>query len=145
MITNEEITIFNSIYDSETRSEKYYPTVIDSASVWSSISIDSTTANSPKLATTEYKLRIPYKAHTQGKKYIPKEKWDKLDVSELQNYWTIGTMDYIVLEELDNPEPIESETDIVKTYERTMIIRSYADNTVRGTFSTKHWKIGGNG
>ena len=88
------------------------------------------------------------------------EEYKKLSDEEAERYWTIQKNAYIMQGEYVTAEQWQFDTfsfrsgvilkeaieDLAKLrkYDESFItITEYADNTVRGTDRTKHWRIGG--
>lgn len=111
--------------------------------------------------TAQYTIRIPVTATVEGgKQYISEEKYKKLSDEEAERYWTIQKNAYIMRGEyvvagqwlFDTfsfrsgvilKEAIEDLAKLRKHDEDFITITEYADNTIRGTDRTKHWRIGG--
>ena len=112
-------------------------------------------------AATKCVVRIPFNVITEGgKQSISEEEYKKLSDEEAERYWTIQKNAYIMQGEYVTAEQWQFDTfsfrsgvilkeaieDLAKLrkYDESFItITEYADNTVRGTDRTKHWRIGG--
>lgn len=158
MMTNSDVTIFNLRIESDRR-EKFYATRILGVS-WYRTEGQSVSDNDRK-AVTKCVVRIPFNAVTEGgKQYISEEEYKKLSDEEAERYWTIQKNAYIMQGEYVTAEQWKFDTfsfrsgvilkeaieDLAKLrkYDESFItITEYADNTVRGTDRTKHWRIGG--
>lgn len=158
MTTNSDVTIFN-LRIGAYRREKFYATRILGVS-WYRTEGQSVSDNNRK-AATKCVVRIPFNAITEGEKqYISEEEYKKLSDEEAERYWTIQKNAYIMQGEYVTAEQWQFDTfsfrsgvilkeaieDLAKLrkYDESFItITEYADNTVRGTDRTKHWRIGG--
>lgn len=106
-------------------------------------------------------IRIPATATVEaGKQYISEEKYKKLSDEEAERYWTIQKGAYIVRGQyvvagqwlfdtfsfrqgIILKETIEELAKLRQHDEDFVTVTEYADNTIRGTDRTKHWRIGG--
>mgnify|MGYP000450076445 CR=1 FL=1 len=106
-------------------------------------------------------IRIPVTATVEaGKQYISEEKYKKLSDEEAERYWTIQKGAYIVRGQyvvagqwlfdtfsfrqgIILKETIEELAKLRQHDEDFVTVTEYADNTIRGTDRTKHWRIGG--
>lgn len=111
--------------------------------------------------TAQCVIRIPYTAIVEGgKQYISEEEYKKLSDEDAERYWTIQKNAYIVRGQLEVAdqwvfdtfsfqhgvilkETIEDLAKLRQHDEDFVTITEYADNTLRGTDRTKHWRIGG--
>ena len=103
----------------------------------------------------------PYTAIVEGgKQYISEEEYKKLSDEDAERYWTIQKNAYIVRGQLEVAdqwvfdtfsfqhgvilkEAIEDLAKLRQHDEDFVTITEYADNTLRGTDRTKHWRVGG--
>lgn len=106
-------------------------------------------------------IRIPATATVEaGKQYISEEKYKKLSDEEAERYWTIQKGAYIVRGQyvvagqwlfdtfsfrqgIILKETIEELAKLRQHDEDFVTVTEYADNTIRGTNRTKHWRIWG--
>ncbi len=158
MTTNSDVTIFNLRIGADRR-EKFYATRILGASWYGSKG--QSVSDTDRKGTAQYTIRIPVTATVEGgKQYISEEKYKKLSDEEAERYWTIQKNAYIMRGEyvvagqwlFDTfsfrsgvilKEAIEDLAKLRKHDEDFITITEYADNTIRGTDRTKHWRIGG--
>ncbi len=158
MTTNSDVTIFNLRIGADRR-EKFYATRILGVS-WYCNTGESISSTDRK-ATSQCVIRIPYTATIEGgKQYISEEKYKKLSDEEAEGYWTIQENAYIVRGQIEVAkqwvfntfsfrhgiilkEEIEDLIKLRQQGEDFVTITEYADNTIRGTDRTKHWRIGG--
>lgn len=138
MTINSDVTIFN-LRIGEDRREKFAATRILGVS-WYGTKGQAVSGTDRK-ATAQYVIRIPHTAIVEGgKKYIGEEEYRNLSDEDAEKYWTIQKGAYIVRGQY------EELTDLAKLRqcnEDFVTITEFADNTVRGTDATKHWRIGG--
>ncbi len=158
MTTNSDVTIFNLRIGADRR-EKFYATRILGVS-WYCNTGESISSTDRK-ATSQCVIRIPYTATIEGgKQYISEEKYKKLLDEEAEGYWTIQKNAYIVRGQIEVAnkwvfdtfsfhngiilkEEIEDLIKLRQQGEDFVTITEYADNTIRGTDRSKHWRIGG--
>ena len=142
MTTNADITIFNAVYDSTTRNEKFIPTVIRNVSLFA-----AETANTNDGVLTDqsaYKIRIPYLGGEieNGRKYVPEERYNGDSGT-----WTLRHGDLIALGTYAGNTAILTRAEASEWASgagiKMISVTDYSDNTVRGCDSTKHWRIGG--
>lgn len=158
MTINSDVIIFNFRIGADRR-EKFYATRILGVSWYGSKG--QVVSDTVRKGTAQCVIRIPYTAIVEGgKQYISEEEYKKLSDEEAGRYWTIQKNAYIMQGEYVTAEQWQSDTfsfrsgvilkeaieDLAKLrkYDESFItITEYADNTVRGTDRTKHWRIGG--
>lgn len=125
-MTNSDVTIFNLRIGSDRR-EKLCATRIMGVS-WYGTKGEAV-SDTDRKGKAKCVIRIPVAATVEaGKQYISEEKYKKLSDEEAERYWTIQKGAYIVRGQYD---------------EDFVTVTEYADNTIRGTDRTKHWRIGG--
>ena len=131
MITNADVTIYNSYLDPKTRLEIYKRTVIKE--VWfyvdNKVSVDSDGLNSADV----YKVRIPAHADTEGSAFVPPWEYTGTDGT-----WTLQADDYVVRGVCD--KEISTPAELKKWKYQVFRINSWADNRFCGQ---PHWRIGG--
>lgn len=158
MIATDDVTIFNLRVGTDRR-EKFYATRILGVS-WYGIKGQSVSDTNRK-EKAQCVIRIPVTATVEdGKQYISEEKYKKLSDEEAERYWTIQKNAYIARGEyvvtgqwlfdtfsfrqgIILKEEIEELAKLRQHDEDFITITEYADNTLRGTDRTKHWRIGG--
>lgn len=158
MTINSDVTIFNLRVGSDRR-EKFYATRILGVSWYGSKG--QSVSDTDRKGTAQCTIRIPVTATVEGgKQYISEEKYKKLSDEEAERYWTIQKNAYIMRGEyvvagqwlFDTfsfrngvilKEAIEDLAKLRQHDEDFLTITEYADNTIRGTDRTKHWRIGG--
>lgn len=123
MITNKSITIYNRLYDSESRLDKWKHTFIGAVSFYADnkVTLDSDGISSADV----FKIRIP--GETPG--YVEPDKYTGADGT-----WTLQKDDYIVLgkgEAIEKPKDLEAGA---------IRINSFSDNR-RGNLP--HFRVGG--
>lgn len=140
MIATDDVTIFNLRVGADRR-EKFYATRILGVSWYGTKGQSVSDTNRKEKA--QCVIRIPVTATVEdGKQYISEEKYKKLSDEEAERYWTIQKNAYIVRGAILK-EDIEDLAKLRKYDESFITITEYADNTLRGTDRTKHWRIGG--
>lgn len=153
---NRDIIILNKLIDSEERREVYVPTNISYASIY-----DKKTASgsgSYYSETESYMMRIPRCSSFQnGRFFVPFPVYDAMTLEEKMGFWTIHNSDLIIVcaESFDDINTSAFETVPVTTeqaeeiaasispYKNLIRVVSFADNTLRGSQTVRHWRIGG--
>lgn len=133
MITNADITIYNSKYDKSTRFDTWERTVIKDVHVYMDhkASVGDNGLNSSEI----YKIRIPSEVDNADS-YLPPEEYAAL--SDVSGHWTIQNDDHIVIGICDME--IEKPADLKALHKRHCKITSWSDNRFDGL---PHWRIGG--
>lgn len=144
MITvNADITIFNKAAG-ERRRDIYIPTKIYGVS-WYASHTDSQEGTAHR-GNAKYTVRIPLTARIEeGKQFINADDYYELPVDVRDGYWTIQHGCYVFKGILDlyEGEEFVNETDFERFRNEFFNVNTYADNTIRGTKYTKHWRLGG--
>lgn len=147
---NRDIILLNKRYDKASRRDMYRATKISGVSYHHGY--QSTKDSGYHKRVEMYKIRIPLDAQVQGSRtYLPEAYYDALDDAEVGNHWSLHTEDMIIvcLPETDVPDTALDEKQVKELTasvgaERKIIhIVDYADNTLRGSDTVKHWRIGG--
>ncbi len=143
MMCNADIIIFNKAVGADRR-EIFLPTVIRNVCWYGSNALDGSGA-----ATASYKVRIPYQAEVDGRKrYVPEREYARVGGAEKKKLWTLQKNSYAMVfqkgvigtrNEFDPGEVL----DLSKRFDDFFTVTEYADNTIRGTDFTKHWRVGG--
>lgn len=142
MMFNQEITLFNKRVNKTTRREAYIPTLIQGVSFIETKSVGGTDDRADNDSCI---IRIPKNAVIQsGRTYLEEHLYKQLNDSDAMKYWTIQRDAYIVrgnhsAELLIEPSKIEE----LKRDRKVITVRTYVDNTERGSDYIKHWRIGG--
>lgn len=140
-----KITVFNRRLGSDRR-DMFFPCSIASASYFEGKSSNHDTGGnrSEKLS---YKLRIPYNAIAQdGRTYVSAAAYKLLTADEAIRHWTIQKGDIVLTQETALAGPIDEaalQALIRSSCRDAITVTEYADNTIRGTDTVKHWRIGG--
>ena len=143
MIPNADIIIFNKAIGADRR-EMFLPTVIYNACWYASSSLDNNGSTSGN-----FKVRIPYRSAIDGRKhYVPEHEYSRLSSEEKKRSWTLQKNSYVMVFRegviRDRKEfSLEEVLDFGKKYDDFFVVTEYADNTIRGTDFTKHWRVGG--
>lgn len=145
MTTNSDVTIFNLRIGADRR-EKLCATRIMGVSWYGTKG--ETVSDTDRSDKAKCVIRIPVTATVEaGKQYISEEKYKKLSDEEAERYWTIQKGAYIVRGQYvvagHLKETIEELAKLRQRDEDFVTVTEYADNTIRGTGRTKHWRIGG--
>ena len=144
MITNADITIFNKVLGDDRR-DVFIPTHIYGVSWYDAH--DSSQPTSLSLPDREkYIVRIPISASvSDDKKYIDAALYDELTAQQRAGYWTIQTSCIVAhgIVNVDDGGDGITEDEILSLKTKLFTVNTYADNTIRGTKFTKHWRIGG--
>lgn len=137
MMTNSDVTIFNLRIGSDRR-EKLCATRIMGVSWYGTKG--ETVSDTDRKDKAKCVIRIPATATVEaGKQYISEEKYKKLSDEDVEKYWTIQKNAYIMRGTYEGEIPDNP----LKSIENLVTITEFADNTIRGTNRTKHWRIGG--
>lgn len=137
MTINSDVTIFNLRIGADRR-EKFYATRILGVSWYESKG--QVVSDTVRKGTAQCVIRIPYTATVEGgKQYISEEEYKKLSDEDVEKYWTIQKNAYIMRGTYEGEIPDNP----LKSVENLVTITEFADNTIRGTNRTKHWRLGG--
>lgn len=137
MTINSDVTIFN-LRSGADRREKFYATRIMGVSWYGTKG--ETVSDTDRKDKAKCVIRIPATATVEaGKQYISEEKYKKLSDEDVEKYWTIQKNAYIMRGTYEGEIPDNP----LKSIENLVTITEFADNTIRGTNRTKHWRIGG--
>ena len=137
MTINSDVTIFNLRIGADRR-EKFYATRILGLSWYESKG--QVVSDTVRKGTAQCVIRIPYTAIVEGgKQYISEEEYKKLSDEDVEKYWTIQKNAYIMRGTYEGEIPDNP----LKSVENLVTITEFADNTIRGTNRTKHWRLGG--
>ena len=137
MTINSDVTIFNLRIGADRR-ETFYATRI--LGVYWYESKGQVVSDTVRNGTAQCVIRIPYTATVEGgKQYISEEEYKKLSDEDVEKYWTIQKNAYI----MRGPYEGEIPDNPLKSVENLVTITEFADNTIRGTNRTKHWRLGG--
>lgn len=157
MMTNSDVTIFNLRIGADRR-EKLCATRILGVSWYGTKG--ETVLDTDRKDKAKCVIRIPATATVEaGKQYISEEKYKKLSDEEAERYWTIQKGAYIVRGQyvaagqwlfdtfsfrqgIILKDTIEELAKLRQHDEDFVTVTEYADNTIRGTDRTKHWRIG---
>lgn len=142
MMFNQEITLFNKRVSKATRREAYIPTLIQGVSFIEAKSAGGTDDRADNDSCT---IRIPKNAVIQsGRTYLEEHLYKQLSDSDAMKYWTIQRNAYIVRGNYSSELLIEpSKIEELKRDGKVITVRTYVDNTERGSDYIKHWRIGG--
>lgn len=137
MTINSDVTIFNLRIGADRR-EKFYATRIMGVSWYGTKG--ETVSDTDRKDKAKCVIRIPATATVEaGKQYISEGKYKKLSDEDVEKYWTIQKNAYIMRGTYEGEIPDNP----LKSIENLVTITEFADNTIRGTNRTKHWRIGG--
>lgn len=137
MTINSDVTIFNLRIGADRR-EKFYATRILGVSWYGTKG--ETVSDTDRKDKAKCVIRIPATATVEaGKQYISEGKYKKLSDEDVEKYWTIQKNAYIMRGTYEGEIPDNP----LKSIENLVTITEFADNTIRGTDRTKHWRIGG--
>lgn len=137
MTINSDVTIFNIRIGADRR-EKFYATRIMGVSWYGTKG--ETVSDTDRKDKAKCVIRIPATATVEaGKQYISEGKYKKLSDEDVEKYWTIQKNAYIMRGTYEGEIPDNP----LKSIENLVTITEFADNTIRGTNRTKHWRLGG--
>ena len=132
MVTNADITIYNSEYVPESRTDIWHRTVIRNAWFHTENKVQQT--DSGLKSNDICKIRIP--KNSPEKEYLDPEEYAA--AANKKNYWTIQEDDIVVKGEC--PYEITKPADLKQLHKRYFKITSWSDNRFGGS---PHWRIGG--
>lgn len=153
---DRDIILLNKRLDRETRRDVFIPTQISGVSVYDNRQ-SSKDSGFHKDSET-FKIRIPIGAQVQdGRTYIPETHYDALSDSEAREHWTIHNEDLIILSAYSfgdvnisafgtdavTMQQAEEFAHMAGFQKEIISIADYSDNTLRGSRSVRHWRIGG--
>lgn len=142
MITNADITLFNKFYDGENRKNIFLPTVIKGVSLY--MKNGSSGDSKYRESSATYKIRIPIDADMGKSTYINLVSYLRMDLQEAKKHWTLQADSIVVLAVVDKSDMQEVNlTALTKKYGPFITVTDFSDNTIRGTHSMAHWRIGG--
>ena len=151
-----DIIVLNKRLDKESRRDVFVPTQISGVTMYEYRS--SSRSGDYHSEEEVYKIRIPITAKIQGNRaYVPSATYDGMNNEAAANCWTLHNDDLVIilkspLENVNEPviegnEITEDQAEAVAStygYQETLVhVTEYADNTLRGSGSTRHWRIGG--
>lgn len=143
MITNADITVFNKVLGTDRR-DVYVPTYFYGVSWYGAH--NGSLQNKALSGGSRYVVRIPITATVSGnKQYILADDFDDLPDNEKSSYWTIQTGCVVAKGIVQLEAGVESldENEVMMLPNEQFNVTTYADNTIRGTAKTKHWRLGG--
>ena len=130
MLTNADITVYNSFLDPGSRMRVWHRTLIKG--VWFYVGNKVSLTDGGLVSADAYKVRIPVHADFGGSQYVlPNEYMGGADT------WTLKNDDYII--KGSGPD-IEKPADLQKESWPAFKVTSWSDNHHGGL---KHWRVGG--
>lgn len=144
MTKNADITIFNKRIDAGERREVFIPTVISGVCWYDVRSMKQSERR--RTGEEDFVIRIPYDAEFQeNRTYISESEYRNITDEEAKNHWTIQLDSFFAKGKYvyDGIISMQDISEIRNTNGEFATVIEYADNTVRGTERTKHWRIGG--
>ena len=148
-----DIIVLNKRLDKETRRDIFVPTQISGVTMYDRRS--SSRTGDFRAEDEDYKIRIPVSAAVQGgRTFVQSGAYDKMTDEEASEHWTLHNDDLLIIlaSGLDSAiiadekitEPQAEAVASTYGYQETLVhISEYADNTLRGSASTRHWRVGG--
>nr|WP_304058350.1 DUF6751 family protein [Enterocloster clostridioformis] len=130
MLTNADITIYNSFLAPESRMRVWHRTMIKG--VWFHVDNKVSLTDGGLASADAYKVRIPVHADFGGSQYVPPDEYVGAG-----DTWTLKNDDYIV--KGIGPD-IEKPADLQKESRTAFKVTSWSDNRHGGL---KHWRVGG--
>lgn len=130
MLTNADVTVYNSFPDPESRMRVWHRTMIKG--VWFHVDNKVSLTDGGLASADAYKVRIPVHADFGGSQYVPPDEYAGADGT-----WTLKNDDYIV--KGIGPD-IEKPADLQKESRPVFKVTSWSDNRHGGL---KHWRAGG--
>lgn len=140
MTTQGAITIYNRKAGSDRR-DVYVPTRIGAASYSEALGSERDKGDTEE--RLQYKLRVPLGADIQdGRKYVPEQVFKA--APDISGMWTIGQLDLVTRGEPVVTGPA-TEREIREAANAAciavIVVKEYADNTIRGSRNVRHWRI----
>ena len=145
MTVNTDITIFNARYDAINRTEVFIPTKIKGVSYYENEGVN--TNDGVWTDQSVYKLRVPLIGSEieESRVYLPEKQYRTAESAE--GYWSIRKGDFLLLTLYEGEKESFTSKEVATLADtlglKLITVTEYADNTVRGSDSVKHWRIGG--
>ncbi|MGL5718014.1 MAG: DUF6751 family protein [Paraclostridium sp.] len=143
MITNADITIYNSYVDIDTGLNKYQRTYIRGINFQTSNTVKNDRVRG-LISDDTISAYIPFSADTQGRTYIKPKAFSRLEDNEKKNYFTFNATDKIVRGIIDFEMTGLSGENIAyleKYYDDVYTITNITTND-NGSFDMQHWRVG---
>lgn len=153
---NCDIILLNKRLDQGSRRDVFIPTQISGVSKYDNR--QSYGDGGFHSETESFKIRIPIGAQVQdGRTYLPETHYDALPAEAALAHWTLHNEDLIIVS-VSGFEDVNTsafETAAVTTqqaeemahsvgFQKELVhIVNYSDNTLRGSASVQHWRLGG--
>lgn len=140
MITNTDITLYNSYVDSM-EITKYKKTIIKGVN-WQG-TVTKTIVNNILQSADSINVYIPFLADFSGKTYLEPKAWLKLSEVDKGKYFTFKATDRIVKGQCDFEfTGTATVKNLDSSYDNVISIMSIIKND-NGSPSMRHWNIGG--
>lgn len=143
MITNADITIYNSYYDKNEGKNKYQRTYLRGVNFQTSNSIKNDRVRG-LISDDTVSIYIPFTVDSEDKKYIKPKAFNRLSEYERENYFTFNTTDKIVRDIIDFEITGENGENIAyldNYYDDVYTITNVTTND-NGSLDMQHWRVG---
>lgn len=142
MLTNADITLYNSYYSKDSELIKYKRTYIRGVNFQDTKATKLT--DKGLLSADTAKVFIPFTADAGGKQYIKPKAYKRLNDAEKDNYFTFNNDDKIVKGIIDFELTGEKPNNLKyleNMFDDVYNIISIATNE-NGSLSMQHWEVG---
>lgn len=143
MITNSDITLYNSYYDKELGINKYKRTYIYGVNVQASNNIKNDRVRG-LISDDTVSIYIPFIADSEGKQYIKPKAFQRLSNEEKDKYFTFNNTDKIIVGIIDFELTGQGENTISyleNYYDDVYNITTIVTND-NGNYDMQHWRVG---
>jgi hypothetical protein len=138
-LCDDVITVYNSYTDPLTRYKVYLPTVLRGVSWFGSLQV--TVGNDGLLSASQYSIRIPSDADSEGKQYVSPKEFAAIPNDQMPNYWTLSEGDSIVHGAVNDTGTDAKPGALEAKYDEVINIVAVTDN--RRVTNAPHWKVVG--
>lgn len=143
MITNADITIYNSYYDKTSGMNKYQKTYLRGVNFQTSNTIKNDRVRG-FISDNTISIYVPFEVDAGGKKYIKPKAFNRLSDDERKLYFTFNATDKIVRDIIDFEITGEDGHNIAyldNNYDDVYTITNVTIND-NGSLDMQHWRVG---
>ncbi|WP_148550663.1 DUF6751 family protein [Paraclostridium bifermentans] len=143
MITNSDITLYNSYYDNESGLNKYKRTYLYGVNFQASNVIKNDRVRG-LIEDNSISIYIPFLVDSKGKKYMKPKDYARLSEDEKEQYFTFSISDKVVRGIIDFEITGENNKNIAfleSYYDDVYNISTIATNDC-GYYDMQHWRVG---
>lgn len=143
MITNADITLYNSYYDNESGLNKYKRTYLYGVNFQASNIIKNDRVRG-LIEDNSISIYIPFLVDSKGRKYMKPKDYSRLSEDEKEKYFTFSINDKVVRGIIDFEITGENNKNIAlleSYYDDVYNISTIATNDC-GDYDMQHWRVG---